>query len=43
MPICPFLFFLSSSQLEQPEPKYSKPPTLDKVRKQIGDIGSKWF
>lgn len=29
--------------LKQDEPKYTKPPTLDKVRKQIGDIGSKWF
>ena len=29
--------------LRIPEPKYTKPPTLDKVRKQIGDIGSKWF
>ncbi|SJX63574.1 related to MRPL35-mitochondrial ribosomal protein, large subunit [Sporisorium reilianum f. sp. reilianum] len=29
--------------LKTREPKYTKPPTLDKVRKQIGDIGSKWF
>ncbi|TKY85361.1 hypothetical protein EX895_005523 [Sporisorium graminicola] len=29
--------------LKTAEPKYTKPPTLDKVRKQIGDIGSKWF
>ncbi|GAC75072.1 phosphatidylethanolamine binding protein [Moesziomyces antarcticus T-34] len=28
---------------EQDEPRYTRPPTLDKVRKQIGDIGSKWF
>ncbi|KAJ1018832.1 hypothetical protein NDA16_004637 [Ustilago loliicola] len=29
--------------LKKEEPKYTKPPTLDKVRKVVGDIGSKWF
>lgn len=29
--------------LKRDEPKYTKPPTLDKVRKQVGDLGSKWF
>ncbi|GAK64648.1 PEBP-like protein [Moesziomyces antarcticus] len=29
--------------LKQDQPRYTRPPTLDKVRKQIGDIGSKWF
>ncbi|SPO26818.1 related to MRPL35 - mitochondrial ribosomal protein, large subunit [Ustilago trichophora] len=32
-----------SDILKLAEPKYTKPPTLDKVRKQVGDIGSKWF
>lgn len=29
--------------LKKDEPKYTKPPTMDNVRKVVGDIGSKWF
>ncbi len=29
--------------LKKPEPKYTRPPSLDKVRKVVGDGGSKWF
>ncbi|KAJ1026193.1 hypothetical protein NDA18_003851 [Ustilago nuda] len=29
--------------LKRDEPKYTKPPALDKVRKVVGDAGSKWF
>ncbi|KAJ9477847.1 54S ribosomal protein L35, mitochondrial [Pseudozyma hubeiensis] len=29
--------------LKVDEPKYTMPPRADKVRKQVGEIGSKWF
>ncbi|PWZ00306.1 PEBP-like protein [Testicularia cyperi] len=32
-----------SDILKTHEPKFTRPPRLDKVRKEIGDIGSKWF
>ncbi|SPO26540.1 related to MRPL35 - mitochondrial ribosomal protein, large subunit [Ustilago trichophora] len=32
-----------TNTLKLAEPKYTHPPTLDKIRKQVGDIGSKWF